>query len=191
MKKSINYLNKFTFFGIIFFLFQSLIAQNNLQQCYKSYEKNKMEKVYVHLNNVQYEANQTMFFSIYVTLANNEPTNLSDFVYVDILDGSNKKKATQTYLVDQGKASGSFKIPNESSGLYKIVAYTKYQKELNDSAFERSFFIQKVVSPRILMSLEFKKKSYGKGEIGEVDLPRRNRKRGRPCGIHLRCRRAA
>jgi TonB-dependent SusC/RagA subfamily outer membrane receptor len=96
-------------------------------------------------------------------------------MYVDIFDSGNKKITTQTYLIESGNAVGSYAIPeNVASGMYTIKAYTRIQNQAGETIFEKTFFVQKVVSPRILMTLDFKKKAYGKGETCEADFNLKN-----------------
>lgn len=159
-------------FKIVFFLFvYSGFAQSKDSNIELFYKNSQSEKVYAQLNNVLYFPEEIVYFKLYVTNTNNKPTTQSDYVYIDIYDSSNRKVETQTYLVEQGGASGSFTIEKDMpSGMYLFKAYTKYQLLLSDSCFEKHFFIQKVIAPRVLMSLDFKKKGYGAGDICEVDF---------------------
>jgi hypothetical protein len=50
-------------------------------------------------------------------------------------------------------------------GIYKLRAFTNWmQNEDGKNAFEKEITLQKIVSPRILMKLEFPKKGYGAGD---------------------------
>ena len=163
------------FFIINTIFFQFIIGQHTNKNVTHFYENNKVEKVYLHLNNVLYEPEEVVHYKIYVTNADNSPSNWSDYVYVEIFDASNKKIETQNYLVQNGSALGSFTLKKEiPAGIYKIKAYTKWQNIVSDVAFETSFFVQKISSPRLLMSLEFKKKGYGKGATCEADFELKN-----------------
>uniref|UniRef100_UPI00404A7726 TonB-dependent receptor plug domain-containing protein n=3 Tax=Flavobacterium sp. TaxID=239 RepID=UPI00404A7726 len=162
---------------ILFIFVQSFVfAQNDNSNLSTYFQNQQSEKVYVHLNNVLYLPQETVFFKIYITQANNKPTFQSDFVYVEIYDSSNKKITTQTYLIEQGSASGSFIVENEfPAGLYKIKAYTKLQNFLNDAVFEKEFFVQKVITPDVFMQLDFLKKSYGAGDFCEFEFNLKNK----------------
>lgn len=168
-----------------FFVIQVAFAQSLNSNWKTFYQQLQSEKVYAHLNNVLYLPEETVFYKLYVTNASNSPTTQSDYVYVDIFDSSNKKLETQTYLIEHGSAAGSFTITTDMpAGMCRLKAYTKFQEQLGESTFEKHFFIQKVISPRVLMSLDFKKKGYGAGDNCEVDftlksnenLPIRNQK---------------
>ncbi len=156
-------------FNLLFIQF--LFSQNDIQNLENFYLNNQSEKTYLQLNNVLYENDETVFFKIYVTNADNSPSKYSDYVYVDVWDSGNKKIETQTYVIRNGSADGSFKIKsNFASGIYKLKVYSQWQNILLDSSCEKSFFVQKIIAPRILMNLEFKKKGYGKNEVCEADF---------------------
>lgn len=160
-------------FITIAFLFVIQFAFSQIQSTNWNtfYKQQQSEKVYAHLNNVLYLPEETVFYKLYVTNASNSPTTQSDYVYVDIYDSSNKKIETQTYLIEHGSSSGSFTITKDMpAGMYLLKAYTKFQEQLGEASFEKHFFIQKVISPRVLMSLDFKKKGYGAGDTCEVDF---------------------
>ena len=158
-------------FILLIFSFGQGFAQNTTAKLKQFYEHNVTEKVYLQLNNVLYQPDEVVHYKLYVTQANHSPSTMSEYVYVSIFDGSNKKIETQTYWVENGSALGSFSIKKEmAAGIYKIKAYTLWQNKMKDVGFETSFWVQKVVSPRILMSLDFKKKGYGKGENCEADF---------------------
>ncbi|TDW52418.1 TonB-dependent SusC/RagA subfamily outer membrane receptor [Flavobacterium sp. 270] len=161
---------------ILFLLvFQAVLSQNIEADWNSIYQKPVNEKVYLNLNNVLYTPGETLYFKGYITEADNSPTTLSDFVYTDLFDGANKKVASQIYAVENGGISGSYTISeNTTPGMFKIRAYTRIQSHTAANIFEKTFFVQKVVSPRILMTLDFKKKSYGKGEICEADFELKN-----------------
>lgn len=156
-------------------LFQTVKAQNIENDWNAVYQKPITEKVYLQLNNVLYIPGETVYFKVYIAENDNSPTTLSDYLYVDLFDGANKKITTQNYAVSHGSVIGSYKIPDDGvAGMYKIRAYTRLQSQTSENIFEKSFFVQKVVSPRILMKLDFKKKAYGKGEFCEADFELKN-----------------
>ncbi|PAM94545.1 hypothetical protein B4N84_11225 [Flavobacterium sp. IR1] len=161
----------------IFFLmiFQTVLGQNTEENWNTVYKNSITEKVYLHLNNVLYEAGETVYFKGYIAESSNIPSTLSGYLYVDVFDGANKKILTQNYNIDNANIEGSYSIPEgAASGMYKIKAYTKVQNEIGENVFEKNFFVQKVVSPRILMTLDFTKKAYGKGEICEANFELKN-----------------
>ena len=160
---------------ILFLLIVKNAAAQNIEPDWNSvYQNSSTEKVYVQLNNVLYTPGETVFFKAFVTESDNRPSSLSDYLYVDLFQGD-KKVVSQFYVIDNGSVAGSYTIPTDGiSGLYTIKAYTKIQNMLSENIFKKTFFVQKVVSPRILMTLDFKKKAYGKGEICQADFELKN-----------------
>ncbi|MFB9079740.1 TonB-dependent receptor plug domain-containing protein [Flavobacterium procerum] len=155
--------------------FQVLMAQNAETDWNLVYKKSITEKVYLQLNNVLYVPGDIIYFRAFISEADNSPNSLSEYLYVDIFDSSDKKIVSQMYSIENAAASGSYLIPDDkASGLYKIKAYTKMQTKLSDAVFQKTFFVQKVVAPRILMTLDFKKKAYGRGETCEADFELKN-----------------
>lgn len=156
---------------IVLLLVTNSFGQQLLQNVNQFYKLNPSEKIYAQLNNVLYLPEETVHYKIYLAKANNKPSTLNDYVYVDILDGSNKKLTSQTYLTTNGYAVGSYSIGKDSpAGMYKLRAYTHYQENLKEAVFEKTFFVQKTITPRFLMTLEFQKKGYGKGDIAKADF---------------------
>lgn len=161
----------FLFLYTLLLFFSNVVGQQLLDTANQFYKVNASEKIYAQLNNVLYLPSETVHYKIYLAKANNKPSTLNDYVYVDILDSSNKKLDSQTYLTTQGYAVGSYIIDEAApAGLYKLRVYTHYQENLKENLFEKTFFVQKTVTPRFLMTLEFQKKGYGKGEIAKADF---------------------
>ena len=137
----------------IFFLlvFQTILAQNTETDWKTVYKGSRTEKVYLQFNNVLYFPGETIHFKAYVTESDNTPTTLSDYLYVDLFDAGNKKIKSQIYIIKDGYALGSYAIPEDgASGIYKIRAYTRIQNQVSENIFEKTVFVQKVISPRTL-----------------------------------------
>lgn len=152
---------------LVFVSFLNVFSQNKFNNPY-------VEKTYVQLNNVLYEAGETVFYKIFVTNGKNKPIAKSDIVYTEIYDGSSKKINTQKFTIKNGAAEGSFTITEDLSGILKIVAYTSLQKQTDQNIFEKTFFVQKVYTPNLIMALDFTKKAYGKSHICEANLSLKN-----------------
>ncbi len=174
-----------TLVTIIFLLVAaSVLGQSNATVWKSFYQQQQSEKVYAHLNNVLYLPEETVFYKVYVTNADNSPTTQSDYVYVEIYDASDKKLDSQCYMVTQGGAAGSFTLSeNHPGGMYRLKAYTKFQEQLGEPPFEKCFFVQKVSANRMLMTLDFKKKGYGPGDQCEADFSLKSND-NKPLGNH-------
>ncbi|MFZ4929486.1 TonB-dependent receptor plug domain-containing protein [Chryseobacterium sp. Mn2064] len=144
------------------------------QQSFQNFEK---EKTYIQTNHVFYKPGEGMYFKIYVVKGkDNLPAEDSRVVNLEILepDGSVFKK--QKYEITNGYAQGYFYFSDDmKGGIYKLRAYTNWmQNEEGKNIFEKEITLQKIVSPRILMKLDFPKKGYGPGDEVTADFSMRS-----------------
>ncbi|KFF19136.1 TonB-dependent receptor plug domain-containing protein [Chryseobacterium sp. JM1] len=164
---------KITTYILLFALVFSNIglkAQNH----FKDFEK---EKTYIQTSHVFYKPGEEMYFKIYVVKAeNNLPADQSRVVNFELIDPSGSVIKKAKYEIEKGYAEGYFYFSDEmKGGIYKIRAFTNWmQNEEGKNAFEKEITLQKVVSPRILMKLEFPKKGYGPGDEVLADFSMRS-----------------
>ncbi|MBP2616724.1 TonB-dependent receptor plug domain-containing protein [Chryseobacterium jejuense] len=164
---------KFTSYIILLsllFSFVCLKAQNSFQD----FEK---EKTYIQTNHVFYKPGEEMYFKIYVVQGqNNLPTGESRVVNFEIIDPAGSILTKSKYKINNGYANGHFSFAEDmKGGIYKIRAYTNWmQNEEGKNAFEKEITLQKIVSPRILMKLDFPKKGYGSGDEVTADFSMRS-----------------
>ncbi len=101
------------------------------------------EKVYMHFDNTGYFEGETIWFKAYVTRADNGlPTDLSQVLYVELLNPSGDVIKTQKYHIDeQGQAHGDMKVDSlYGTGFYEVRAYTRYMTNWGVNAvFSRVF----------------------------------------------------
>ncbi|MFP3594381.1 TonB-dependent receptor plug domain-containing protein [Chryseobacterium sp. SIMBA_038] len=163
---------KFTLYIVLGFLFSnlSLKAQNQ----FKDFEK---EKTYIQTNHVFYKPGEEMYFKIYIVKAeNNLPADQSKVVNFELIDPSGSVIKKDKYEIKNGYAEGYFYFNDEmKGGIYKIRAFTNWmQNEEGKNVFEKEITLQKIVSPRILMKLDFPKKGYGAGDEVLADFSMRS-----------------
>jgi len=154
------------------FLFSGYILKAQSQ--FTDFEK---EKIYVQTNHVFYKPGEEMYFKIYaVQGTNNLPANQSNAVNVELIDPGGSVVRKLKYTITNGHAEGFVYFDDEmKGGIYKIKAYTNWmQNEAGKNAFEKKITLQKIVSPRILMKLDFPKKGYGAGDEVLADFSMRS-----------------
>ena len=137
----------------------------------------KKEKTYIQTNHVFYKPGEEMFFKIFIVQAeNNLPANQSRTVNVELIDPSGAVVKKNKYAIKNGYAEGAFSFSEDmKGGIYKIRAFTAWmQNEIGKSVFEKEITLQKIVSPRILMKLDFPKKGYGAGDEVLADFSMRS-----------------
>ncbi|MDW9382430.1 TonB-dependent receptor plug domain-containing protein [Chryseobacterium sp. JV558] len=144
------------------------------QQPFQNFEK---EKTYVQTNHVFYKPGEGMYFKIYVVKGkNNLPVEDSRIVNFEIIDPAGSVLKKMKYEITNGYAQGYFYFDEEmKGGIYKIRAFTNWmQNEEGKNTFEKEITLQKIVSPRILMKLDFPKKGYGAGDEVTADFSMRS-----------------
>lgn len=154
------------------------VHQNELllekkEQANKALDRFSDERVHLHIDKSLYLPGDDIWFQAYVLdELSMKPSGISDFVQVDLINPKNSVESTKRIYVRSGSGAGDFKLEeNSAGGIYKIRAYTTWQK--NDTSnlwFEKEFQVQNIVLPRLKMNLEFDKKSYGAGEEAQADL---------------------
>lgn len=164
--------------SILFYIFSCIFLFSNFvlkaQSQFTDFEK---EKIYVQTNHVFYKPGEEMYFKIYaIQGTNNLPANQSKAVNFELIDPSGSVVKKSKYTITNGHAEGFIYFDDEmKGGIYKIKAYTNWmQNEEGKNAFEKEITLQKIVSPRILMRLDFPKKGYGAGDEVLADFSMRS-----------------
>ncbi|UKB81109.1 TonB-dependent receptor plug domain-containing protein [Chryseobacterium sp. MEBOG07] len=144
------------------------------QQPFQDFEK---EKTYIQTNHVFYKPGEGMYFKMYVVKgSSNLPAEDSRIVNFEIIDPAGSVLKKFKYEIINGYAQGYFHFDEDmKGGIYKIRAFTNWmQNEEGKNTFEKEITLQKIVSPRILMKLDFPKKGYGPGDEVTADFSMRS-----------------
>ncbi|BAV06224.1 TonB-dependent outer membrane receptor, SusC/RagA subfamily, signature region [Filimonas lacunae] len=150
----------------------SVITYAQLTQ-YNTYK----EKIYIQTDHVMYAPGSEMYFKLYLVQASTQlPSTVSEIVFVDIISPSGAVIKTLRLPSSQGNATGSYYFPeNTAGGIYTIRAYTRWMKNEKESTwFTKEITLQKVISPRVLMKLDFPRKGYGPGDTVTASYAIRN-----------------
>lgn len=100
-------------------------------------ENNFQEKIYVHTDKNSYLAGEMLWFKIYnVEAYTNRKLNVSQIVYVELLDAQNKPVLQTKVALDNGTGSGSVYLPlSLRSGNFVWRAYTNWMKNFDPDYF--------------------------------------------------------
>lgn len=131
------------------------------------------EKLYVQTDKTFYTQEDVIWYKAFLVDAHtNKPSTISDVVYVELHDPKGNVLEKQELLVKEGICNGEFVLNKEyAGGLYKLVAYTRWMGNQHDeTSFQKELTIQKVITPRLLLKLEFEKRAYGGGDEVEATL---------------------
>jgi TonB family protein len=129
------------------------------------------EKVYLQFDRPFFEPGEPIWFNAWVRDANSlKASPKSDILYVELLAPNGSVLNKITLLAKGGTAAGDFQLDAHApGGMYKIKAYTNWQRNSGD-AFERDLQVQASVLPRLRMELDFLRKAYGSGDVVEAKL---------------------
>ncbi|MDW8418562.1 MAG: MG2 domain-containing protein [Chitinophagales bacterium] len=136
------------------------------------YEAKSQELIYVQTDKTLYYPGETVWFSVYLRNEKTlKPSAISDIIHIEWITPKGTVAKHYKLVAKNGVALGDIDLKDMVGGIYKLKAYTQYQK--NDTTlkpFEKEITIQSVVQPRLKMKLEFDKKAYGKGDVVMADL---------------------
>lgn len=131
------------------------------------------DRVYVQLDKPMYKSGETIWLSAFVRNASTmKASEKSDILYVELIDPKGNVSQKHQLIAHKGKTNADFLLDeNVMGGIYKVKAYTNWQKNTNDF-FEKEIQVQKVVLPRLKMKMEFLKNAYGPSDevVAKVDL---------------------
>ncbi len=149
------------------------IIQELLADLKQSNEERPEDRVYIHTDKPMYKPGETIWLSTYVREgASLTPSEKSGIVYVELINPKGSVSKKLNLIADNGIACGDFDIDeNAVGGMYKVKAYTNWQKNDPDPAyFIKELQVQKVVLPRLKMKLDFEREAYGAGDAVKADL---------------------
>lgn len=141
---------------------------SRLKTSLRTYNQNLTEeKVYVQLDKPFYKPGEDIWFNAFVVNSNsNRPTHISDVLYVELIDPKGNVATKLDLVIREGTAYGDFMISDSApGGLYQIRAYTQWMKNFGkESRFKKEVQVQRIITPRLLLKLDFEKEAYGAGE---------------------------
>ncbi|MDH6307193.1 TonB-dependent SusC/RagA subfamily outer membrane receptor [Dysgonomonas sp. PFB1-18] len=131
------------------------------------------EKTYLQTDKTYYKPSEKIWYKGFlVNGSDNRPSITSDVVYIDLIDPWGKVIQHNEHNTLEGTYSGNFVIAESNpGGLYKIRAYTSWMKNWGEEKyFTKELTVQKVITPRMLLKLDFAKRAYGAGDEVVADL---------------------
>lgn len=167
-------MKKYIYIGICLILPLFLIgaAKNDIIQQIKDslakYNTNfRQEKAYIQTDKTYYKPTESVWYKGFLSnSSDNKPSAISDVVYVELHDPWGNVAEKHEHNITDGTFNGAFHIPeNRAGGIYKMVAYTGWMKNWSEeNFFTKEITIQKVITPRMLLKLDYEKRAYGAGD---------------------------
>ncbi|MEP3390769.1 MAG: TonB-dependent receptor plug domain-containing protein [Reichenbachiella sp.] len=128
---------------ILLALSYNIYAQSPYLQALENYTAvQSQEKVYLHLDNSQYIAGETIWLKAYVVNATSHlHTQTSKTLYVELIDSARHILDSLELFIENGTCRGSLNLaPDIPSGLYRIRAYTQWMRNFDDDLLYRQEF---------------------------------------------------
>lgn len=131
-----------------------------------------IEKIYTQTDRPFYFPGETIWFKSYVVGEKNLPSTTSDVVVAQLVSPKGNIIQTKNLALTYGYAYGDFSIQEDwVGGIYKVKFYTNYMRNFGEgSFFTKEITVQKVIVPKLLLTLDFQKEAYGKGSEVKVDF---------------------
>ena len=152
----------------------------NLKQRLANYNASyPEEKVYLQFDKPFYKPGEDIWLNAFVLNSNtHQPTTISDVVYVELIDPKGNIASQLKLAVKEGTAHGDFTLrKNAPGGLYQVRAFTQWMKNFGEeNLFRKDIQVQSIITPRLLLKLDYEKESYGPGDEVKAKLTVKNLK---------------
>lgn len=136
---------------VVFFMHVTAFAQapaddpiNKLVSLTQQYQLGRpYEKIHLHLDKPYYAIGDDIWFKAYVVQAeNNQPSNLSKILYVDLINEKDSIEKTLKLPIFLGLAWGEIPLSDSlKEGNYRVRAYTSWMRN-----FGEDYFFDKIIS---------------------------------------------
>jgi hypothetical protein len=155
-------------------VFESDFVKTLKEKFQKFHHTNSQDRIYVQTDKSFYKPGETVWFAAYLRDdATLKPSGNSDIIHVELITPKGSTARHYKLVAKNGTAQGDFDLTGYVGGIYKLKAYTEWQKnDENALLFEKEITVQSVVMPRLKMKLDFEKKAYGKGDevVAKLEL---------------------
>jgi alpha-2-macroglobulin-like protein len=149
--------------------------KKKIQSYHDSYPE---EKIYIQLDKPFYKPGEDIWLNVTVLDGStHQPTAISEVVYVELRDPKGSLVSKLDLVIEEGAAKGDFHLDATAGGIFTLKAYTKWSRNFKDrKSLERKIQVQQIITPRILLKLDFDRESYGSSDAVTVDLDVQNLK---------------
>ena len=136
-------------------------------------ESTMHEKVHLHFDKPYYAVGDTIWFKSYVVNAdNNQLSNRSKILYVDLINEKDSLKKSLRLPVVAGLAWGDFVLPDSyTEGNYRIRAYTTWMRNFDEAYFyDKTIKVGNSLTNEILTTVQYKFSKSGSKENVEATI---------------------
>ncbi len=124
------------------------------------------EKIYMQTDKTIYRPGEDIWFNAFVLNSKHQPTTVSDVAYVEFINPKGQVEKRFDLPIIEGTAHGDIHLESSGpGGLYLLRAYTQWQKNFGSAYyFQKEVQVQHVITPRLLLKLDFEREAYGAGD---------------------------
>lgn len=155
-----------TFYSAISSAQQENTVLNNLVSKIQEFDlSSPPEKVYVHFDKPYYAAGDTVWLKSYITQGQNQPTQLSKIVYVELYNNTDSLMTQLKLPIVDGGAAGNIPLTvgNYKQGNYYVRAYTLWMMNFDtDYFFYKNMPIGDGVNKKVTTHVQYIKDKSGK-----------------------------
>jgi len=143
------------------------VVQRLKEALYGFNKKYPSEKLYIQTDKTYYKPGESIWYKGFLSNStDNKPSSVSDVVYIELSDPWGNVVELHEQNIVNGTFDGAFRLsPDRQEGIYKITGYTAWMKNWGKEVFfSKEITVQKVITPRLLLKLDFEKRAYGAGD---------------------------
>ncbi len=126
------------------------------------------ERVYLQLDKTLYKPGEDIWFKAYMVDGSTLiPSSTSSVMYVELIDPRGIVIKKSELYVEEGTTHGDFALDKSlPGGLYTIRAFTRWMQNFSQEMyFTKQITVQTIITPRLLLKVDFEKKAYGKNDL--------------------------
>ncbi|MES2872369.1 MAG: carboxypeptidase-like regulatory domain-containing protein [Bacteroidota bacterium] len=153
---------------------QDTLSLNNLiEKNQKLIDEYPTEKVYLHFDKPYYAVGDTIWFKAYIATGQDQPSDLSKIVYVDLISEKDTLVKALRLPVVNTSAYGSITLDPlvYKSGNYRVRAYTYWMINEDESYFfTRNIQIGNAINRQLITTISIKGESSGGSPRADVQI---------------------
>ena len=118
------------------------------------------------MEKTMYRQGDYIWYGMYLTNGITHQLNpISKIAYIELINPKGQIQEKKTLVLEDGRISCYFVLhENVKGGLYKIRAYTMWMKNFSNPAiFEKQLVVQKVITPNLLLKIDFEISNFDEG----------------------------
>jgi len=156
--------NIFTIFLVAFCTLAFTVYEFRMSDIVRKFDyyisKNQTQKIFIHTNKDNFEINENIWFSVYVTNADFQPDSTNENIYTELISPESEIIYSRLLKLENGMAYADFPLPDSlQSGNYQIRAFTNLMKNYNsDFFFTKEIMINNPKNQKISKNLYLKSK---------------------------------